>query len=341
MLGYVRDDRRRVEVALSVHGFPAGEDARAGLDALSDLRVHVFEDLGRGERPHVGVLVHRVADLEGGHALHEAALELVGDLLVDDDPLGVDARLPVVERARGHRGADSRLQIRRWHDDEGVAPAELEHARLDVLPRLGADLPARTFAAGQRRRLHPRVVYDRLHLARADQERLEGALREPGAVDDVLYGQGALRHVGGVLQEDDVAGHERRGGVPEDLPEREVPRHDGEYGTQRLVADEGPGALELRRLGGSRRERLAHLARHQAAELPGLLFQYLRRPHHHPRPLGKGGPFVLAEGVDGVLDLLVYLSFVQRFEGPDLLARRRVDRRYRHDGPPYKRFSPR
>src|SRR5215211_5768734 len=362
MLGYVRDDRRRVEVALSIERLSARQDTRAGLDALPDLRVHVFEDLGRGERPHVGVLVHRVADLEGGHALHEAALELVGDLLVDDDPLGVDARLPVVERARSDGSADGRLQIRRGHHDERVAPAELEYARLDVLPRLGADLPARTLAAGQRRRPHPRVVYDRLHLARADQERLEGALREAGAVDDVLDGQRALRHVGGVLQEDDVAGHERRGDVPEDLPEREVPRHDGEYGTQRLVADEGPGALDLRllvgektlgvlgvvaaaagallRLGGSRRERLAHLARHQAAELLGLFLQDLRRPQHHLRPLGKGGLFVLAEGVDGVLDLLVYLLLTQRLEGPDLLARRRVDRRYRHDGPPYKRLCP-
>src|SRR3712207_7438760 len=37
----VRDDGGRVEVALSLHGLPAGEDAGTGLDALSDLAIHV------------------------------------------------------------------------------------------------------------------------------------------------------------------------------------------------------------------------------------------------------------------------------------------------------------
>src|SRR3712207_1142058 len=336
----------------------ASEDTGTGLDALSDLPVHVLEDLGRGERPHVGLLTHRVADLERRHLLHEAALELVGYLLVDDDPFRVDARLPVVERARGDGGPYGLLQIRAGHHDERVAPTQLEHARLDVLPRLFADATTSTLAAGERHRLDSRIVYDPLHLARADQERLEGALREACAMDDVLYCQGALRHVRGVLQEDHVPGHQRRGGVPEDLPEREVPRHDGEYGAQRLVADVGPRTLELYflvghkplgvlgvvaaaagallRRGGGCRERLAHLARHQAAERFGLFLQDLRRSRHHPRPLGERGLLVLAEGVGGALELLVHLPFGQRLEAPDLLAGRRVDGGYRHDGPPYE-----
>ncbi len=48
----------------------------------------------------------------------------------------------------------------------------------------------------------------------------------------------ALRHVRGVLEQPDVAGHQRRRGEPEHLPEREVPGHDGQHRPERLVADE-------------------------------------------------------------------------------------------------------
>src|SRR5215210_3350731 len=132
----VCDDRRRVEVAGTLHRLAAREHARAGLDALPDLRVHVLEDVRGGERPHVRVLVHRIADPQGLHALDVAALELVSYLLVDDDPLGVDARLAVVERPRGDGHVDGFIQIGARHHYERVAAAELEHGLLYVLPCL-------------------------------------------------------------------------------------------------------------------------------------------------------------------------------------------------------------
>ncbi len=57
---------------------------------------------------------------------------------------------------------------------------------------------------------------------------MEGAAREAGAADEGLDGEGALGDVGGVLEESDVAGHEGGSEEAEDLPEGEVPGHDGE-----------------------------------------------------------------------------------------------------------------
>jgi hypothetical protein len=52
------------------------------------------------ERADLGLRVERIADLQRPHLLDEEALELGGDLLVDDEALGGDARLTVVDRPR-------------------------------------------------------------------------------------------------------------------------------------------------------------------------------------------------------------------------------------------------
>ena len=58
------------------------------------------------------------------------------------------------------------------------------------------------------------------------------------------------RDVGGVLEEADVAGHEGGGEEAEDLPEGEVPGHDGEDDAEGIVADVGLGVLGGDALGG-------------------------------------------------------------------------------------------
>src|ERR671917_441675 len=361
IFGDVREHGRRVEVAWPLRRLAPGQHLRPGLHALLHLPRDVLEDLGCGERAHVRVLVHRVADLQRGHALDVAARKVVGYLLVDDDAFGVDARLAVIEGARRDGGAYGFVQVGARHRDKRVAAAELEHGLLYVPPGLARHLTAGRLAAGERRRPHARVVDDGLDLARGDQERLEGPLGETGPADDVLYGERALGHVGGVLEQTHVSGHERGCCEPEDLPEREVPRHDREHGTDGLVADERARPLHLYLLVGEHRlgvlgvvaaaagalvglaygrgERLAHLERHDPAELFGLFFEDLRRPRQPPRPLGERGLPVLAEGLGRELQLPVYLLVAQGFEGLELLARRRVYRRYSHRGPPQKIVS--
>ena len=62
-----------------------------------------------------------------------------------------------------------------------------------------------------------------------EQECLEDAARKTGAADQRLNCEGALRDVRSVFEQSDVAGHLRGSKEAEDLPEGEVPGHDGEY----------------------------------------------------------------------------------------------------------------
>ena len=59
---------------------------------------------------------------------------------------------------------------------------------------------------------------------------------KPPRGEQVLQEQRRLRHVRRVLEQADVARHQRRRGEPDRLPEREVPRHDGQHRAERLVA---------------------------------------------------------------------------------------------------------
>ena len=78
----------------------------------------------------------------------------------------------------------------------------------------------------------------RAHQVDADQQRLKDICGEAGAAHDVLDGERALRHVGGVLEQAHVARHERGREEAEDLPEGKIPRHHGEHGADGLIADE-------------------------------------------------------------------------------------------------------
>jgi hypothetical protein len=115
-----------------------------------------------------------------------------------------------------------------------------------------------------------------------------------------------------MLQHRGIAGHQRRGGEAEDLPEREIPRHDREHRSQRPEHHLGVSAVELDRLGRQERlgvrgieiaisgalldlraafgERLAHFAGHQRRELVLAPAQDRARPRHCRRPLRKARP---------------------------------------------------
>ena len=314
----VGEHGRRVKNPGPVEPLAAGEQPRAGGDRAArtcSSIVSTWFSLASGPMSVAGV--HRVADLERLDAFDEAALELVGDRLVHDEALGRDARLAVVDRARLDRGPHRGVEVGARHHDERVAAAELEHVFLITLPAALATALAGAGAAGERHGGDPRVVDDALHLVGPDQQRLEAALGEAGAAEEVLDGQRALRHVRGVLEQPDVAGHQRRRGEAEHLPEREVPRHDREHRAERLVGDEAPrgagldglvgeeplGVLgvvaaaqrALRRLLDGGLERLAHLGHHQAAERVLLGLEDLGGLEHHPPAVGVSS----VQGFDG------------------------------------------
>ena len=57
-------------------------------------------------------------------------------------------------------------------------------------------------------------------------------------MEERFDGKGALRDVGGVLEQGDITGREGRGSETEELPVWEIPGHDGENGAEGFVADE-------------------------------------------------------------------------------------------------------
>ena len=97
---------------------------------------------------------------------------------------------------------------------------------------------SRDFArAGERDRVDARVGDE---LARPSSRAPGACRRRPaaaGALEDLLDGQRAAGHVGGVLEHGAVAGHQRRRGEAEDLPEGEVPGHDRQHHAERLERD--------------------------------------------------------------------------------------------------------
>ena len=79
---------------------------------------------------------------------------------------------------------------------------------------------------------------------------MKNALRESGAPKNIFNGQGALRDVSRMFEQADVTRHERGRRETEYLPERKIPRHDGEDRSDRLIANIAARGVGLDRLIG-------------------------------------------------------------------------------------------
>src|SRR5262249_24252817 len=119
--GDVAQRSREVEVAWTAGPLATGQHPGALFHRVGNLRFHALEHAGQRQRPYVGRVLHWVADLELGDRLDEARDKAIIDGPVNDEALGRDAGLAVVDVARGHRRLDRRFQLRAGKDDEGVA----------------------------------------------------------------------------------------------------------------------------------------------------------------------------------------------------------------------------
>ena len=142
----------------------------------------------------------------------------------------------------------------------------------------------------------------------------EHPVRQPGAGQQPGNGIGAARHVGRMLEQGHIAGHQRRGEETEHLPEREIPRHHRQHAAQRLMPHIAAAGLGGDRLIGQHRLgvvgvvladagafvdlghafalQLAHFRPHQCRQFRCLRAQGLRRPAQHASALlpGRTGP---------------------------------------------------
>jgi hypothetical protein len=193
---------------------------------------------------------------------------------------------------------------------------------------LGHRLP-RPDASGERRRPDAAVGQHVGHGVLIDEQGLELVVGEAGVVQQLLDGEGAGGHIGGVLQQHRVARHEGRRPEAKELPERKIPRHhrqdraeglvghvarlgvglDGlvrqEVGPVLRVVAADPGALLGLRL--RLVHRLAHLAGHERAVPIGPLLQQVGRPLEAPGPLRERPVAVRLEAGDGPVQSRVEL----------------------------------
>ena len=146
---------------------------------------------------------------------------------------------------------------------------------------------------------------------------------KPGPPEEVLEQERRLRDVGRVLEQPDVAHHEGRRGEADHLPQREVPRHDGQHRTERLVVHV---RTRRRRWRSARRPAAPRRARRTSAgpwrtwtprpwrrrrscpsrwsrsgPCRALALEQVGRVDQVAGPLGEAGGAVLGEGVDGPL----------------------------------------
>ena len=143
---------------------------------------------------------------------------------------------PAVDEARADAGLGRALEVGVLQDEVGVAAAQLQHRLLQGAAGSRGHVASGRRAAGQGHRPHLRRIDDLAHARGRDEEDLEGAVAGRRGGPDVLDGERAAGHVGGVLEQADVAGHEGRGREAEDLPEGKVPRHHGQHGAEGVVA---------------------------------------------------------------------------------------------------------
>ncbi len=261
---------------------------------------------------------------------------------MDDEALGSDAGLAVVDVACGDRGPDGGVQIRAGHNDERIGAAELHDRLLDVLAGLLGDLGAGGVRAGQSDRLDAVIGYHGRDSLGAHQQGLKGAFGEAGSAKDLLQGKRAARDVGSMLEQPYVARHQGWSRKAHDLPEREVPRHHREDWPQRQVADvalvgigldrlvrEKAGAVfcekaaarsAFLRLRHGRLVGLAHFLLHQARPLLALVLQDLRGFVEPTGALGKGSSAVCAEGLLRPLQGPLQIRIADLLEAFDELA---------------------
>ena len=107
------------------------------------------------------------------------------------------------------------------------------------------DFAAGTIASGQCHRLDARIFDHRPRLIGLNEQCLENAFIKAGTPEDILNRQRTLRHIGSMFEQANISRHQSRRGETEDLPERKIPRHDGEDWSKRLITNETAGGARL------------------------------------------------------------------------------------------------
>lgn len=309
----------------------AGDDSRALGAGFVVIGEHLAPVFRRDQWPERHPGFFRCAELQSFCPLFQRRNEAVEDRPLDVESLRAKADLPAIleHRAGGARHGDVEVGI--CKDDAGVLPAELEAHRAHAFCRGGHDGFAGAALAGERDRSHLRVT----------AQEFAGRVRAE-SVDDVVD---ALRDADGVhhfaeegrrgrclfrgFHDHGVAAGERRGDLPRQQQQGQVPRadhaDDPERRTDRVVqrrAAIGQGSLEgfgrhvLDEIGEGlevgraprdidlprQRQRLAGVGDFGLQEVVEAPFDFLRYRLQQLGPAtdGHATPFALESGTRGL-----------------------------------------
>jgi hypothetical protein len=128
-----RSGRRRSRAR---HGRATGERRAPLADGVLDELVDPSRALAGDERADVDTLLGALADGERAHPGGELGRELLGDGLVDEEPVGGRAGLTDVAHLGEHRAVDRRVDVGVLEDEEGGVAAELHRQAQQLLGRL-------------------------------------------------------------------------------------------------------------------------------------------------------------------------------------------------------------
>src|SRR5206468_4910968 len=202
---------RRIERARRLRHPSAEHDLGATPHRLLHLAVEVIAQVVACLRTDLRLGAERIPHPPRSHVGHEQVEEGLGHRVDDDEALGGDAALAVVDEARLGGGARGSPDVGVPEDDERVAPAELEHGLLELAPGLLRDAAPGAVAARQRDAAHARIGDDGSDPFGPDEHRAEDTFGKARFPEDLLDLERAARHVRGMLQDPRIAGDKRRG----------------------------------------------------------------------------------------------------------------------------------
>ena len=166
-----------------------------------------------------------------------------------DEAFGPDAALPGIDQPALGANAGRQFEVGVFQNEIGVATAEFEHGLFDQIARFARDGTSGLFAAGQGGGPNLRMLQELGHPLAADREEEEEAFREAGIAEQTFNGPSAAAHIGGVLEQSGISGHQGRRREAEHLPEGEIPRHDRQHDPDRIEAQVAQHGLGLHPFG--------------------------------------------------------------------------------------------
>src|SRR5581483_11556640 len=123
----------------------------------------VLPQVGPGHWSYVRAVLHGIAHLEPAHLFDETGDKLVRNVLVQDEALGRDAALSVVDHSREHSRRESLLHVRAGHYDKGIAAPQFQHGLLDALARVPGDGASGANTASKGRALDAGIIENARH----------------------------------------------------------------------------------------------------------------------------------------------------------------------------------